>query len=1174
MEFNQEQLRALESHLEDFNPKIRFSAFDYANLRAIQSLTFSGKTLTAKIKGSHSDPYTVHLFYDLEKNAWDSDCSCSVGYLCKHTAALTSFIIKTGTQHIQFTETITDGEAPRESKEFAIFQELEAAWKERAGTRLRENSQDALKQIAELYSDWTEGNEVFLYSDLKSLFKLTASSESDSHSTPLPMPANTFETTDPLSFWHLLIHCAEKHGWKLKVPTQLITLCDVDESEVFITQAMEELSRQSWNHWLTQFSDTATDTPLAVSIRLIIDKDKFFIQCDETGIGAYKRMTMRQMTDLLHGEHAVSGNQRLLLSELDPYGSDQSKFSLLSDEGRQILRRILIQPELRSLVYLKSQHHPLTILEDHVDWQLDTTGSKDRFTLHAGERELEGLPLTVLEGRPGIVLIEDAGYYADYIPAGWGRELEQSGAVEIPRGALLSNGGVKLARLLDVDLQEEYETSIFRRTWQVSIYAEVHRARGEELINFKIQSQSESEFESKSSPVLYYTKNGWDTPPTPKAEASVIEEIWHGAEDTRLLIDSLQPYWNAETKTFQVESTQKTISTLAEWSQIRKEAHFHARGELAAVMRPRAQAQLTISVEPSGQDWFDVVARIDTGEETFTTEEMDLLMKSSGQWIKLPKKGWQRIDMPDEADMLTHLSDLGMSPGKTGVAKTKLHSLQLAKAAAAGILDLESAQQVRSRLTSLETEITVKQPNCIKAELRPYQKEGVNFLAYLSTNRFGGILADDMGLGKTLQTLTWLAWLHQQADQARPSLVICPKSVVSNWASEVKRFYPDLPVHVIEPGSALRVIEKAKGACLVVMNYAQMRLRRDELAKKQWLAAILDEGQFIKNPGSQTAKAAFALNADHRIVLTGTPIENRLTDLWSLMRFAMPAALGTESAFKVLSSDRGDGLAAKRVGIRLKPFFLRRTKKAVAPELPERIEEDVACALEGKQQTLYDAELKKARQILKGVSNPSDFNEERFNILASLMKLRQICCHPALLQGGDDTGAPSAKLEALDDLLDPLRRENEKVLVFSQFTSFLDIIESHLSEQDTPVFKLTGKTNKREQLINRFRQTDGHAVFLISLKAGGSGLNLTEASYVVMMDPWWNPAVENQAIDRAHRIGQKKTVIAYRMLAQNTLEEKIRHLQKDKKELADSVLGETVPENVSLSMEDFQFLLE
>ncbi|MEM1157553.1 MAG: DEAD/DEAH box helicase [Verrucomicrobiota bacterium] len=1170
MEFNQQQLRSLEAHLEQHDPKTRFEAFDYANLRRIQSLTFSGRTLTAKIKGSTPEPYTVHLFYDADTNSWDSDSSCSLGYLSKYTAALTSFIIKTGKQHIQFTETVTDTTSPSESREFELVRELEAACQKRSkpGTRLRENSKTALTRIAQLYQDWTDGSSTFDAIDLKTLFKSAGDA-----TTPLRIPENTFESTDPLSFWHLLIHCAKQNEKKLRVPAQLVPLCDTAESEVLIHTAMEELSRQNWNQWMAQFSDTETAQPLPASVRLVIDQDKFSVHGDETGLGNFKRMTLRQMTEWMHGDRPIRGSQRLLLSELDPYGSDQTKFSLTAQDGRRILRRILTQPELRPLIYLKNQSHPLTFLEDPVEWHLDATGTKDRFTLHAGGRELEGLKLTVLEGQPGIVLIEDAAYSVDFIPSGWGLELEESGAVEIPRGSLLSSGGVKLARKLNVNLQQEYETSIFRRTWQVSIFAEVSHTRGEDLINFKLQSESED----KKGTVLHYSKDGWQQPPAPKAEASVIEEIWLGADDTRLLMESLEPYWNPKTETFQIDCTQKNITTLAEWSALRQEAQFHARGELTAIMRPRSrsQAQLSISVEPSGQDWFDVVAKIDTGEENFSAEEMALLMKSSGQWIKLPKKGWHRIDMPDEADVLTHLSDLGMSPGKTGTAKTKLHALQLARAESTGVLDIESSRQIRSRLTELETGLEVDQPKTIQAELRPYQREGVNFLAYLSHNRFGGILADDMGLGKTLQTLTWLAWLHQRVGaEAQPSLVICPKSVVSNWAAEAQRFYPTLPVHIIEPGTASKVIEKASDACLVVMNYAQMRLRREELAGKTWLAAVLDEGQFIKNPGSQTAKAAFALNAKHRIVLTGTPIENRLSDLWSLMRFAMPAALGTEAAFKQLSSDRGDGLASKRVGVRLKPFFLRRTKKAVAPELPERIEEDVTCALEGKQQTLYEAELKKARQLLKGAKNPGDFNEARFNILASLMKLRQICCHPALLQNEAASQAPSAKLEALDELLDPLRRENEKVLVFSQFTSFLDLIEDHLTQEDTPVFKLTGKTNKREQLIHRFRQTEGHAVFLISLKAGGSGLNLTEASYVVMMDPWWNPAVENQAIDRAHRIGQKKTVIAYRMLAQNSLEEKIRSLQKDKKDLADSVLGETSQENVPLTMEDFQFLLE
>jgi SNF2 family DNA or RNA helicase len=567
--------------------------------------------------------------------------------------------------------------------------------------------------------------------------------------------------------------------------------------------------------------------------------------------------------------------------------------------------------------------------------------------------------------------------------------------------------------------------------------------------------------------------------------------------------------------------------------------------------------------------------------------------------VRLAGKGWRRMKFNFTAEEDEKLARLGVSPHELSNEPQRFHALQLADEAARRFLPAEQAAEVSRRAAELKARVTPTVPKGVTAELRSYQLEGFHFLAYLATNRFGGILADDMGLGKTLQTLTWLLWLRQECGDKKPnpSLVVCPKSVMDNWQSEAGRFTPGLRVRKWGAADLAGMPTRWHEADLHVLNYAQLRSLGDGVTRLDWHAVILDEGQIIKNPASQTAQIACALRASHRLVLSGTPIENRLLDLWSLFAFAMPGVLGTRARFNQIYDAKSDSLARRRLSARVRPFLLRRTKNQVAKELPPRIEEDLLCELEGAQEQLYRAELKRAQQILLKIATDKELAKERFHLLTSLLRLRQICCHPALLLG--DGSAPreakatapekkgpspapadlrtvksanSAKLEALMETLEPIMEEGSKVLVFSQFLGLFDLVRLQLKDRQWPVYELTGATENRGELVQKFQAHDGAAVFLISLKAGGAGLNLTAASYVVLFDPWWNPAVENQAIDRTHRIGQTQQVIAYRLLMKDTIEEKIRALQKTKGALADDVLGEEKFAQ-SLTLKDLKFLL-
>jgi SNF2 family DNA or RNA helicase len=526
----------------------------------------------------------------------------------------------------------------------------------------------------------------------------------------------------------------------------------------------------------------------------------------------------------------------------------------------------------------------------------------------------------------------------------------------------------------------------------------------------------------------------------------------------------------------------------------------------------------------------------------------------------------------DDADA-EQLSEMGLNPMEFNGPPQRYHALQLATSAAQRLLEKTAREGVRRRAEELQMRVTPEVPAGISATMRAYQVEGFHFLAYLSTNSFGGILADDMGLGKTLQTLAWIAWMRTQPDfDGKPVLVVCPKSVVQNWISEAKRFLPALRTLIWRGGDAKSLQKAVVKKDLVVINYAQLRISAEALTSRMWHALVLDEAQYIKNPASQTAVTACSLQGKHRLALSGTPIENRLMDLWSIMQFAMPGLLGLRSHFQRQYDSRSDVLARRRLAARVRPFVLRRTKNEVAKDLPARIEEDLLVEMEGKQKTLYSAELKRARQALLKIKTSKELDKDRFNVLTSLLRLRQICCHPGLVS--EEHGyADSAKLEALTDLLEPLIEQGHKVLVFSQFVEMLERVERELDARDWTSFMLTGETENRGQLVEEFQAYEGAAVFLISLRAGGMGLNLTAASYVVLFDPWWNPAVENQAIDRTHRIGQTQQVIAYRLVAKDSIEEKIRQLQRAKSAMAGDILGEESFAK-ALTLDDFKFLME
>ena len=431
-------------------------------------------------------------------------------------------------------------------------------------------------------------------------------------------------------------------------------------------------------------------------------------------------------------------------------------------------------------------------------------------------------------------------------------------------------------------------------------------------------------------------------------------------------------------------------------------------------------------------------------------------------------------------------------------------------------------------------------PDTVKATLRPYQVDGFRWLRLLMSGGLGGILADDMGLGKTLQALCAIT-----AEGGR-SLVVAPTSVIGNWLAECEKFVPHLSTCRFHgPRRHLDV-----SADVVVTSYALLRLD-PSLREQRWTTVVLDEAQAIKNPESQTAQAAFRLQASHRLSLTGTPVENRLDELWSQLHFAMPGILGGRKAFGdryARPVEQGDARAAKALRGRIAPFVLRRLKTEVASDLPPRTDLVLRCPMPPEQRQIYDGVHAAARGDLARLLGDG----RALEILEVLLRLRQAACHSRLLPG--DRPDVSGKLDVLVDKLEALAEAGHRCLVFSQWTSHLDLIEERIGGLDP--LRLDGSTRDRDGVVARFQAPDGPPVFLLSLKAGGTGLNLTAADYVFHADPWWNPAVEDQAIDRAHRIGQDKPVVSVKLISEDTVEERILALQEKKRAVAKAVLGD------------------
>ncbi len=615
----------------------------------------------------------------------------------------------------------------------------------------------------------------------------------------------------------------------------------------------------------------------------------------------------------------------------------------------------------------------------------------------------------------------------------------------------------------------------------------------------------------------------------------------------------------------------------AAWPARPKEAEYLGNPAFQRLFLTPRRLKPKLIVKGSGIDWLAVSAEWEAEGMRLTKSDLERLAAATGRFVKLPNSGWVELDTDAVQSAHEAMAELGVDglaavPQKVGLE----HAAHLDDQELQRFGDSPQARELRERLKDFRGVPVATVPTSVTAELRPYQQAGFDFLCHLTKIRLGGILADDMGLGKTLQTLAWLVWLKEHyRKNPKPSLVICPASVLHNWRREAERFTSNLKVLVLESGAERHNLRKQiPQHDLIVTNYSLLRRDLEELQKFDFHALILDEAQFIKNPGAQVTQSVKQMRANHRLALTGTPLENRLLDLWSIVDFIQPSYLGNQEQFIETYEPRGgedaegaQRIARRRLSAKLRPVLLRRLKKHVAKDLPDRIEQRRDCPLGDEQRKLYLAELRRSRdQVMKAVETQG-LNKSKMHVLAALTRLRQVCCHPRLV--GNDS--PSGKTETLFELLDSLVAEGQKVLVFSQFVQMLQLLEKECVAHQIKTHMLTGQTKDRQEVVAAFQNDPSPGVFLLSLRAAGTGLNLTSASYVILYDPWWNPAVEAQAIDRSHRIGQTQTVNAYRLIAPGTVEEKIWELQQSKAQTIADVLGEEGFAR-SLSKTDLEYL--
>jgi SNF2-related domain/Helicase conserved C-terminal domain len=1170
-------------YLAVFDARTRRKGEAYFRQGRVQNLQAvgGGPDFAATVQGSAL--YTVRLSSDPDEG-WIGECSCPVGTDCKHLyAAMKTLLAEHSLAAVRSLSTVAKGAAPKGSHPApgrpaspAPNGDLAHLVKAALGRPLRPLERRFLEGIRTLYarSSQTRGITRWDFEELG--LHLGGYSWEALHIWP------AFPQTEH-EFWLYVAQTARDH--QQRIPPFLEPVTDLAPIQDRLRQWRRTQEIEQWNQKLNSLCLPNRATPRSVDgewdLRVVVGESSATLSAKRPGADGFEPLKTSKVRQLLSdcdvGLQTVSPRSELIWqtwAERSRFGRSM-QLDYHDPDARRLLGRLLRLRVLDDQI-VTPQGQPLARPAEPLRWELiPAVDDADDYRLRlVGPNGSATCVRCALPGSPALYLAGDAVWSGPVSPDS---VLPPTRETVIPAPAVETPAGVEFLQSIGVELPPRVRERVRFLPMHVAIRCElspIHPGSRNEECLFTVTAQDTEGRRQET-----WTGEVWleTTPATRRRRASHGPIFLHDRSamaDLPRLLEPLELKRNRYSNTLSLRVTRRFPEVFVPWlKSLPPHITVQLDGELASLAQGEVSGRVRLDASEAEIDWFDLRVVLDVSDTTLTAEEVKLLLDARGAFVRLGKKGWRRLRFDLTAEDDERLARLGLSPRELTTEPQRLHALQLADDSARSFLPAAQIDQIERRVADIKAGVTPDLPAGITADLRPYQRDGFNFLAYLATNRFGGILADDMGLGKTLQTLVWLVWLRasglSRETRPSPTLVVCPKSVIDNWRAEAERFTPGLRVRLWAASELDTFLDRLAEADLHVLNYSQLRLLGANLAPVRWLAVILDEGQYIKNPSSQTAQAARALQAEHRLVLSGTPIENRLLDLWSLLAFAMPGVLGSRAGFARIYDAQGDPFARRRLAARVRPFLLRRTKAQVAQDLPDRIEEDLFCEIEGEQLTLYRAELKRAQQLLLRVKTQKELARQQFHFLTSLLRLRQICCHPALVK--PDTKAAGAKLVALLEQLEPLMEEGHKVLVFSQFVQLLALVKPVVGGRDWPMFYLAGETENRGELVRQFQEAEGAAVFLISLKAGGFGLNLTAASYVILFDPWWNPAVENQAIDRTHRIGQTNKVIAYRLLIKDSIEEKIRRLQKQKQALAEDVLGEEKFAQ-SLTLQDLHFL--
>ncbi len=1059
-------------------------------------------------------------------------------------------------------------EAPNEVGEQSLTEVLE----ERLNRSLTGEEDEYLSKLERRYRRFELEREIF-DSDLVRLCPRWPVENFD----PLvlwPTPPNNI-----IEFWNYVVHAFQKGSYEY--PEFMDAIADREWTQKRMLEWEREREESDWKYRVEVFDKRSLDEGIQnVEFQLRISTREARLMWKKGGDDSFKRVTEDDEFDWLEERYANGGLR------MDP-GSEilWSKFlraaakedatdgglSLDRLDNCRFLNRLFHQPEISGKI-VNLDEHPIQLSDDPLSWicRDDVMGSGDyevQLVTDGGTDVSHTLRLL-----PGDEVLYLSDEWVFRGPESWIKsETLVDPRYVIPQKVIESEAGIAFLHRLGAGFPDSLKKRVKRESLAVRLELSISpHATGASSEHMLIKAIAHNQSGTREE-VL--GREGWEIVNKPSDEGDTLY-LYDRSLRRKVggVIAPMQPSYDGNLGCYRARVTKNFPEKYTTWLEsIPKEIEVITDDELATLDADPIEAQVAFEVVDQHIDWFDLKVVVNVEGMDLSPEEIRALVQARGEFVRMDRGGWLRLQMNLNAEQQQAVSRIGLDPFDLSGDVHRMHALQLAEPLAKEIFDPKVWDQITERANSLQLQVRPDVPAGLNVNLRPYQVEGFHFLAYLASNRFGGILADDMGLGKTIQTLTWLLWLREQkGEEASPSLVVCPKSVLDVWADEVKKAAPAIRVQVLRNKQELDVSRLGTEIDLLVINYSQLRTCAEDLHKIEWLGIILDEGQQIKNPDSKAAKAARALSGENRLVLTGTPIENRLLDVWSLMAYAMPGILGDRKYFRESFDRRKDVQSQTRLTARLRPFLLRRTKGEVALDLPPKVEEDVFSEMEGDQARLYREEMERIQKVLLGIENDDSLRRNSFVILQGLMRLRQICCHPGLIDP-KYIGSESAKLNALFYLLDQLHEEGHKVLVFSQFVSMLDIIRDQLEERERPYSYLTGQTKDRHSVISDFQETKEPKTFLLSLKAGGSGLNLTAASYVILYDPWWNPAVENQAIDRCHRIGQESKVNAYRLLMRGSVEEKIRTLQQKKNAIMTSVLGEEGFTR-NLEMKDLKYL--